>query len=175
MALSRETKLWKLAVTVPRDEIFSAGAVLVGHARDFFNWCDANPRYKTEIIKHKMEWDTVEVELKRPYTMSGVCMYLGVSQSYFRSTKSDLRERLETGTLSHEGAEVLAAIEWIEQIVFTDQIEGAATGQYNANLMSRLNGLADNVNSTNVPDPILRIVTRDAETTDNLNLLTAGL
>jgi hypothetical protein len=175
MGAQRVTKIWKLAVTMPRDDIFTQAAVLVQHAKDFFEWCDNNPRYKTEVVKHKMEWDTIEVELRRPYTMSGICMYLGVSQGYFRATKANLLERMEGKDIDEPAYQVLAAIEWIEQIVFTDQIEGAATGQYNANLISRLNGLADNVNNNNPVDPVLRIVSRDAETTNNLNLLVASL
>lgn len=175
MAVQRVTKIWKLAVTMPRDGVFTKAEVLVQHAKDFFEWCDNNPRYKTEVVKHKMEWDTIEIELRRPYTMSGMCMYLGVSQGYFRRTKGDLMEKAEGGTITEGEVQVLAAIEWIEQIVFTDQIEGAATGQYNANLISRLNGLADNVNNAAAIDPVLRIVARDAETVHNLNLLTATL
>lgn len=160
---------------MPRDQIFTKAELLVQHAKDFFEWCDLNPRYKTEVVKHKMEWDTIEIELRRPYTLSGMCMYLGVSQGYFRATKSELRERVEEGTIEEYQLQVLAAIEWIEQIVFTDQIEGAATGQYNANIIARLNGLSDTVNNNAAVDPVLRIVARDAETVANLNLLTASL
>lgn len=173
--IPRTRKLYELAATAPRDRIFSDAEVLVEHARDFFKWCDDNPRYKTEVIKHKMEWDTVEIELRRPYTLSGLCMYLGVSQGYLRAVKVDLNERMEGGTITEDQLQILAAIEWIEQIVFTDQIEGAATGQYNANIISRLNGLADNINNSTLADPVLRIVARDAETADNLNLLTSRL
>lgn len=168
-------KLYDHAAILPRENIFSDAHVLVSEARAFFEWCENNPRYKTEIIKHKMEWDTVEIELKRPYTLSGLCMHLGVSQSYFRQTKSDLRERIEAGTIQPYQAHVLAAIEWVEQIIFTDQVEGAACGQYNANIIARLNGLSDTINSAAVADPILRVVTRDTETADNLNLLTSSL
>lgn len=160
---------------MPLEGVFTKADILVQHAKDFFEWCDLNPRYKTEIIKHKMEWDTVEIELRRPYTMSGLCMYIGVSQSYFRQYKADLHEKLEAKTISHDDMRVLNVIEWIEQIVYTDQIEGAATGQYNANIIARLNGLSENVNNTNTVDPVLRITTRDAETADNLNSLIASL
>lgn len=160
---------------MPTEGVFTKADVLVQLAKDFFEWCDRTPRYKTEVIKHKMEWDTVEIELQRPYTLSGLCVSIGVSQSYFRQYKTDLREKLEAGTLSHDDARVLSAIEWIEQIVYTDQIEGAATGQYNANIIARLNGMADNINSTAAADPVLRITTRDAETTANLNTLIATL
>jgi hypothetical protein len=149
--------------------------VLVLQAQAFFQWCDENPRYRTEIIKHKLSWDTVDIELKRPYTLSGLCMHLGVSQGYLRQTKADLVERLEAGRITEAQLQVLAAIEWVYQIVFTDQIEGAASGQYNANIVARLNGLADNVHTSTMPDPVLRITVRDAETATNLNLLTEGL
>lgn len=175
MGLIKTTKLWQLANTSPIDGIFTEAGVMVIHAQAFFQWCDENPRYKTEIIKHKLSWDTVDVELKRPYTLSGLCMYLGVSQGYFRQRKADLMERFEAGRLTPNEAQVLCAMEWVNQIVFTDQIEGAASGQYNANIIARLNGLSDNINSTTLPDPVLRITVRDQDTANNLNLLTEGL
>jgi hypothetical protein len=168
-------KLWQLAPQAPHQGLFSGAEIFSELARNYFQWCDDNPRYKTEIIKHKMEWDTVEIELKRPYTMSGLCMHLGVSQSYFRQTKADFTERMEAGTLTHDKAHLLAVFEWVEQIVFTDQIEGAATGQYNANIIARLNGLSDNINTIAAVDPILRVTTRDQETATNLNLLIGSL
>lgn len=175
MATIKVKRLWQLASTLPRDQVFVKATVLIEAAKEYFEWCDNNPRYQTQIVKHKLQWDTIDVELKRPYTMSGLCMYLGVANSYFRTMKAELAERYEAGRISEDELQVYAAMEWIEQIVFTDQIEGAATGQYSAVIMTRLNGLADNVNNTNMPDPILRIVTRDPETTANLNLLTAAL
>jgi hypothetical protein len=173
--LIKVRKLWELAATSPLEGIFTDAQILVLHAQAFFRWCDENPRYKTEVVKHKLEWETIEIELRRPYTLSGLCMYLGVTQSYLRQTKADLLERIEAGTASHDQLQVLAAIEWIYQIVFTDQIEGAATGQYKESIIMRLNGLTDNINHVGGPDPVLRIVTRDAETTNNLNLLIANL
>lgn len=172
----RHTKLWQLAATAPiHKHIFMDAEILLAHAQAYFRWCEDNPRYKTEVVRHKMQWETIEIALKRPYTLSGLCMYLGVAQSYLRQTRSDLLEMLEAGRIDEPRVQVLAAIEWINQMVFTDQIEGAATGQYNANIVARLNGLADNVNNANLPDPVLRVVTRDAETTDNLNLLVSNL
>lgn len=173
--MARTTKIWKLAATTPRDGVFDKGELLIQYAQEFFEWCDVTPRYRTEVVKHKMEWNTIEIEMRRPYTLSGMCSYLGVTQGYFRAVKHDIKEKVESGTVNEEEIGVLAAIEWIEQIVFTDQIEGAATGEYNANLMSRINGLADNVNNATTMSPTLRIITRDAETAANLNLLTAGL
>lgn len=175
MGLIKVTKLWQLAATAPIEGVFKDARILITQAQAFFQWCDENPRYRTEIVKHKMMWDTIDIELKRPYTLSGLCMHLGVSQGYLRQTKADLAERYEAGNITEDQLQVLAAIEWIYQIVFTDQIEGAATGQYNANIISRLNGLADTVNTNANPDPVLRITVRDAETADNLNLLTASL
>lgn len=173
--MSKIRKLWELARLEPVEGLMDDASLLAQLARDYFKWCDENPRYKTEVIKHKMEWDTVEIELKRPYTMSGLCMHIGVAQAYFRAHKAYLAELMEAKTMTGDHARVLGVMEWIEQIVFTDQIEGAATGQYNANLVSRLNGLTDTINSNAVVDPVLRVTTRDAETAHNLNLLTAGL
>lgn len=107
----------------------------------YFEWCDGNPvdatisvtRYKKE--KHgghkEMKKQDQHENITRPYTFYGLCAFTGISAwSSFKSTY-----------LSKEGfADVIYAI---ENIVASQQIDGAMAGVFKENLTSRLNGLAD--------------------------------
>lgn len=164
-------QLWKLRTEVGRDRLFKDGAALWGEALLYFDWCDRNPWLRAELVKFQGEAEQYDVPLGRPYTMDGLCVYLGVSGSYFRTAKGELREKIEKKAATDEEVLVLETIEQIELTVRTQQIEGASVGVFNANLISRINGIADNVNNNNTGDAVLRVTVRDAKTAENLDKL----
>lgn len=165
-------KMWKLRTTFGRDKIFGGdGSTLWAEACKYFDWCDRHPWYRAELVKYMGSADEAEVPLGRPYTMDGLTVYLGVSGSYFRMAKGNLREKIEAKRATPDEAVLLEVIERIEQVVRTQQIEGAAVGVFNTNLVARINGIADNVNNTNTGDAVLRVTVRDQETADALDEL----
>jgi hypothetical protein len=164
-------QLWKLRTKHGRDKLFNSGALLREEAIKYFDWCDRHPWLKSELVKYKGDYEEAEVPLGRPYTMDGLTVYLGVSGGYFRAAKSNIVDKRERGRANAEDLDVLDAIEWIEQVVRTQQVEGAAVGVFNTNLVARLNGIADNVNQNNTGDAVLRVTVRDQETADNLDAL----
>lgn len=162
-------KLWKLRSTHGREKIFSDAAILWGEAILYFDWCDRNPWLRTELVKYQGVAEEAEVPLGRPYTMDGLTVYLGVSGSYFRSAKDNLRSKEEKGKATPEDLDILEAIERIELTIRNQQIEGASVGVFNANLISRINGIADNVNQNNTGESSLRVTVRDQKTADALD------
>jgi hypothetical protein len=156
-------QIWKLRTKHGRNRIFGDAALLWDEACMYFDWCDRHPRNRVELVKYKGCYEEAEVPLCRMYSMHGLTCYLGVSGSYFRTAKGELREKKEKGKASVADVELLDTIERIEQIIQTEQIEGAAVGQYATQLVNRLNGLSDNVNVTN-NQPVVRVSVRDAET-----------
>lgn len=164
-------QFWKLRTKHGRDKLFSDAATLLEEAYLYFDWCDRHPWEKTELVKYKGDYEEADVPLGRPYTMDGLTYYLGVSGSYFRSAKNNLREKIEKGKATATEVELLEAIEMIEQAIRTQQIEGAAVGVFSTNLVARINGLADNTNVSNNGEAVLRVTVRDQETADNLNEL----
>ena len=70
--------------------------------------------------------------------MSGLCLYLNCGSAYFRSFKHDLKGK--TDELSLEFATVIARI---EEVVYTQQFEGATVGAYDSRIISRALGLAE--------------------------------
>ena len=62
-------------------------------------------------------------------------------------------------------------MEPIENTVRDQQISGAAVNIFNAAIVARLNGLAENINNNNTGDAVLRVSVRDQETAENLGKL----
>jgi hypothetical protein len=156
-------QLWKLRTRHGRNRLFGDAAVLWEEACKYFDWCDRHPRTNVELVKYKGGYEEAEVPVLRMYSMQGLTSYLRVSESYFRTVKAGIRERIEKGKAAAAEVELLDVIESIERTIRADQIEGAAVGQYAGNLVNRLNGLSDNVNVTN-SRPVIKISVRNAET-----------
>lgn len=167
----RGNKQWALRSVIGREKIFGSADVLRAEALLYFDWCDRNPRMRAELVKHLGVAEQYDVPLGRPYTMDGLCNYLGVSGSYFRSAKANIETKIAKKLATIEEEALLETIIWIETTTRNDQIEGGLVGLYNANLVSRLHNLAENVNS-NVSGPaVLSISVRDDATAANLEKL----
>ena len=99
--------------------------------QDYFRWCDANPLLETDFRGK----DATEVSLPhpRPYTLTGLCAWLGVSERFWRDLRGSKKEDDEFSPV----------ITRVEQIIYTNKFEGAAVGFFNANIIARDLGLAD--------------------------------
>ena len=141
-------QFWKLRSRHGRDALFATPDLLWEAAQEYFEWVDANPWVKVEQMKRPtvtkdkvgdMEISTVhslaELPNARPYTLSGLCLYLQCDESYFRKFKEQRSDRQD----------FITVITRIEQIVATQQFEGAVVGAFNPNIISRSLGLADKV------------------------------
>lgn len=164
-------KSWQLRSVHGRAKIFGNGELLRAEAKLYFDWCDKNPRMRAELVKHQGHAEQYDVPVGRPYTMDGLCNYLGVSGGYFRAAKANLDAKIAKQLATVEEEELREAIAWVEDITRNDQIEGGLVGQYNANLVSRLQGLADNVNNTLSGPSVLSVSVRDDATASNLATL----
>lgn len=98
-------------------------------ACEYFTWCQSNP-----IIRHRVMSSNGEVidgyeEKKRAMTMAGLCVHMniGVSTWYDYKNKADFSE---VTTL-------------IDRIMTEQKFTGAASGEFNANIIARDLGLAD--------------------------------
>lgn len=169
MATLIGNKFWKLTNPVGRPRTFPDAQALYERAKEYFDWIDRYPLYKTELIKHKGEGTEHEVSVGRPYTLQALTCYLNVSISYFHTAKKELEEK-ENRTTADE--DLLGVIEWILSAIYAQQLEGASVGLYNAGIIARLNGLADNVNQNNTGDASFKVIVRDAETSANMDKLT---
>ena len=128
MAAPKNNSFWKQRQKHGRDKIFASPDALWSAACEYFEWCDANP-WRIEKTKKKGKSKEIETTpTQRPYTISGLCVYLGVNTDYL----NEITDKDYSGIITR-----------IKQIIETNQVEGAMVGAYNANIVSRINGLTD--------------------------------
>jgi hypothetical protein len=136
MAAPKGNKFWELRSKHGRDKLFATPELLWEAACEYFEWCRENPWIKKDWVGKDAE--EVDRETERPFTLTGLCIYLDCSSSYFRSFKSTLQEK---------DKDFLTIITRIEEIIYTQKFEGAAVGAFNANIIARDLGLSDKVNN----------------------------
>jgi hypothetical protein len=127
-------QFWKLRSKHGRDKLFATSELLWEAALEYFQWCHDNPweKKETKIKTNGVEQTTSPTA--RPFTMTGLCLYLGCNTQYFSEFK---------GRLPKDEKDFSLVITRIEQVIYTNKFEGAAVGAYNANIIARDLGLKD--------------------------------
>lgn len=135
-----KNQLWRLRSRHGRHKIFSSPEDFWLAATKYFEWCDDNPWCKVEAAKAGDHFgELVEIPTQRPYTLSGLCIHMGITYETFKNYcyGEAHKDFWETGKT-------------IKSIIYTQKFEGAAVGAFNANIISRDLGLSeksDNVHS----------------------------
>ncbi len=130
-AAPKGNQFWKLRSKHGRDKLFATPDLLWEAACEYFAYCDKRP---WKVVKDKTKGKNKEKEespTQCPYTLTGLCSYLDVSEEYWREFKK----------AGHE--DFFGVITRVENIIKSQQLEGAIVGAFNANIVSRINGLAD--------------------------------
>ena len=106
----------------------------------------ANPRIKS--VFGGKEFEERAEPLERPLTMEGFEIFcwheVGEVEDYFYNR--DKRYNEYTAICSH-----------IKKEIRGDQIEGGMVGQYNPSITQRLNGLKEQVEQTNIEQPLFNL------------------
>lgn len=152
-----KTPFWKLRGVNKGIPIFENPAELWEAACDYFSYMDNNPHTQSELVKYKGSSTIGELPKMKPYTLSGLCFFLGCSESYFRVFKHNIREREAAGTLREVDTSFMETIEAIEQVIETQQLEGAMVGAFNYNIVRAKLGLVDKQDVTSNGETILNI------------------
>lgn len=152
--MGQEKQIWEVAAKPRRT--FDSPEHMWQFALKYFKWCDDNPLYRAEQIKKPIGQITivagvavhpetmVDIPLKRAYTKSGFCLFAGVAQNYLRNMRS---KDTQQGYTTDENREWMEVLNRIDDAIFTQQYEGGASGQLNANIVSRGIGLVDKTES----------------------------
>lgn len=130
-----------IASRVGRPPKYATASDLAKVADEYFQWCDDTP-VETSTRKlvgaeqsaksgHKAKSDETVFTAKRAYTLDGFCLYAGISN--WTKYKKDHAE-------DEDFVRLLYAI---EQTIRDQQVTGALVGLFNANIVARLNGLAE--------------------------------
>lgn len=132
MAAPVGNQFWKLRSSHGRDKLFATPDLLWDAACEYFEWCEANPLPAEDFITGgPMAGQKVTLNKMRPFTMQGLCGYLDCSTGYFREFKKDCTK------------DFVSVVIRIEEAVYNQKFTGAASGFFNANIISRDLGLAD--------------------------------
>lgn len=151
MKFQKGNQFWKLRSKHGRDKLFNTPELLWEAACEYFEWIDENPLIEVDYVGKDAE--RVERPHIRPYTLHGLVLYLDASTSYWKEFRKACKEKNENGFLS--------VITRIEEIIYRQKFEGAATGFYNANIISRDLGLKDSSDITTdgdkISQPIIKV------------------
>ena len=127
MAAPKQNQFWKQRSKHGRDLIFSTPELLWQAAYEYFEATDERKWIKTEF--HGKEAYECHVPNETPYTLSGLFVFLDI----VRSTWDEYKKR--------EGFTDI--ITRIENIIYTQKLEGAMVGAFNASIVARELGLVD--------------------------------
>ena len=160
MAATPGNQWWKLRSKHGCDAIFTSPEILEEECNKYFENTDARNDWDGQDWVGK-DGEEVVVKKKIPYTLSGLCVFLGVSQQYFKEFKKSKT------FLSNK--DFLLVLSRVEDIIETQRLEGALNRYYPENLVSRINGYADKNDITSGGEPLkAQIIVQDKETADNL-------
>lgn len=133
MAATKGNQYWKLMKRHGRKEKFSSPESLWDEACKYFDWCSTN-KYKCNRTKRKGDFSQIYTEnAYRPFSIAGLCLYLNASVQWWYSLKGASRKK--------EDKDLFDIITRIEEIIETQQFEGASVGVFNANIIARKLGL----------------------------------
>lgn len=122
-------RFWEMRSKHGRDRLFASPELLWQAATEYFKATDKRKWIKKDWVGKDAY--QVERETETPYTLTGLFLYLGCNKHYF----SDFKK-----TCSSDFSEVVTRI---EQIIYTQKLEGAAVGAFNANIIARDLGLKE--------------------------------
>jgi hypothetical protein len=128
-----------------RDKLFKTPKLLWEAAVEYFTWCDENPLKESKLVTYEGQSIIEELPLRRPYTLEGLCLYLGANTAYFRQFKKALRIKVEKEQIDKDFSTVIRTI---EDTIRAQKFEGAAVGHFNANIIARDLGLKDKADIT---------------------------
>lgn len=134
MSAPKNNQFWKLRSKHGRDKIFSTPEAMLEAANEYFEHQSKQSWVKTDYKGKDNEM--VEIPTSSPFTLTGLCIYLGVNTKYFTEFEKDCTK---------DFSEVITHI---REVIYTQKFEGAAVGAYNGNIIARDLGLADKQENT---------------------------
>lgn len=132
MAAPIGNKFWQLRNKHGRDALFQDPDKLWEAACEYFEHVDDNPWQKTDVVKGgESAGMLLTIPTARPYTLTGLCLYLECGKNYWDQFKKNAKEDF-SGVISR-----------IEEVIYTQKFEGAAVGAFNPSIIARELGLAE--------------------------------
>lgn len=152
MSAPEGNQFWKLRSKHGRDKLFASPELLWEAACEYFEWCEENPFHEVKPMSVSQGMNSgssiemVEIPVKRPFTLHGVCRYLDCNTGYFRDFRATIKDVLNDPRSNADidlVKDFSAVIQDIEETIYDQKFSGAASGFFNANIISRDLGLTD--------------------------------
>jgi len=139
MAANIGNEFWKLRSKHGRDRLFATPELMWEAACEYFQWVIDNPDYEIKPMVVSQgggisSVEMVQVPIKKPFLLEGLCIYLGCNSAYFRNFKN--QERAKEQDFS-------SVIAQIEEVIYSQKLSGAISGYFNSNIVSRHLGLKE--------------------------------
>lgn len=134
--MANTSRPFSILSRVGRPPIYPDPKDLAKVADEYFQWCDDHP-IETSSRKQtdnngKAKAGGVNFTTARAYTLDGFCLFARISDwAAFKKAEA------------HRDSEYLGVIHAIEQTIRDQQVSGALAGVFQANIVARLNGLAE--------------------------------
>ena len=135
---------WKRRTKHGRDKIFKTPEILREAAYDYFQSVIDNPLKSEEIVKYRDYYETAQVNKLKPFTIAGLCIYLGVNSKYFNDFEYSL-----AGKTDQQSLDFSEVITHIKEVIYIQKFEGSASGFFSPAIIARDLGLVDK-SATNV-------------------------
>jgi len=163
MAATPGNQWWRLRSKHGRDAIFTTPALLETECEAYFTATDERTDWDGQNWVGK-DGEEVVVKKRVPYTLSGLCMYLGVAKQYFNDF-----EKTDTFKENKDFSLVYARV---RNTIETQQVEGALNRYYPDSLVARLNGFVDRTDVTSGDEPLkAQIIVQDKQAATDLDNL----
>jgi len=135
--------IWLANSKRTKEVIFSSPEILLEEFLDYVQFCKDNPWVRQRVVISGKKGTEISNEpIEKPVTLGGFMVFCGVGDRYWQNFVQEIAPRDENYG---------SVIDFIKKATREQNIDGAAVGIYNANIISRLHGLADNIN-TNITD-----------------------
>lgn len=141
MGAPKGNQFWRQRSKHGRELLFSSPDLLRQAVAEYFQFVDDNPWRSVEAKVVNKAIKKVKIPKPIPYTLTGLYLYLGCSQTWAMNFKARLPDIKELDEETKK--DFLRVFDEIEQIMYTQKFSGAAAGFFNANIIARELGLAD--------------------------------
>lgn len=133
MAAPKGNDYYKLRLSDGRNLTFDDPDDMATKCNEYFDWIQENPFQ--EAVLHQKSAELIDVPKMKPFTLGGLCNYLGITIDTFKAYKKK--------------EDFLLVYDQVRQIIDVHQFEGAASGFLNPSIIARKLGLVDNVRNEN--------------------------
>lgn len=134
---------------------------------EYVAWSENNPILSRRAMRKEMGVDSdgkqrppetclQSESRRRPISMVGLCVYLGVSRKWFEMTIKNLENKREERT--EEENALFTSLLRAREFIFMQQYDGACVGEFNPSIVMRSLGINDKVDVTTNGEAVKSVV-----------------